>query len=200
MQINSITNKFNINNQNRKNFSKNQKVKNIVKDAIKNCDVEILFEAVGLKAKRDLFGKYTVSGYGKGGGATHDFSELGVDENKLFKKIKRIKGTADFRESNVTDLGNLKQIDGDIFFYYDKLTPQVSDITIKHKGKRKNFSRDESHPFIYSNPAIPEPNTPDLEYIPRYPDHIEIYYLLKRCRPSAEIEAEYRKNCCYTAI
>ena len=166
MQINSITNNFNINNQKCKNFSNNQssvafssrgevldsaskialkhideknlykaKVKKIIKDAIKNCDVEILFEAVGLKAKGDLFGKYTVSGYGKGGGATHDFSELGVDENKLLKNIKRITGTADFRASNATDLGSLKQIDGDLWLASDKSTPQERCFNfIRHKG------------------------------------------------------------------
>ena len=182
MQINSITNNFNINTQNRNYFSKNEshvafgsredvlgytskialkhideknlykaKVKNIIKDAIKNCDVEILFEAVGLKAKRDLFGKYTVSGYGKGGGATHDFSELGVDENKLFKKIKRITGTADFRASNATDLGSLKQIDGDLWLSYDKRTPQEGYFDfITHNGKTKYFD---------SKPCTPESNT-----------------------------------------
>ena len=182
MQISSITNNFNINNQKCKNFSNNQssvafsskeevldsaskialkhideknlykaKVKNIIKDAIKNCDVKILFEAVGLKAKRDLFGKYTVSGYGKGGGATHDFSELGVDENKLLKKIKRITGTADFRESNATKLGSLKQIDGDLWLSYDKRTPQWGYFDfIRHNGKTKYFD---------SKPCTPESNT-----------------------------------------
>ena len=195
MQISSITNNFNINNQKCKNFSNNQssvafssreevldsaskialkhideknlykaKVKNIIKDAIKNCDVKILFEAVGLKAKRDLFGKYTVSGYGKGGGATHDFSELGVDENKLLKKIKKIKGTADFRESNATDLGSLKQIDGDLWLSYDKRTPQWGYFDfITHNGKTKHF---------HSKPRIPVPyTTSNLDYPPSYYYH-----------------------------
>ena len=195
MQINSITNNFNINTQNRNYFSKNEshvafgsreevlestskialkhideknlykaKVKKIIKDAIKNCDVEILFEAVGLKAKGDLFGKYTVSGYGKGGGATHDFSELGVDENKLFKKIKRITGTADFRASNATDLGSLKQIDGDLWLASDKSTPQERCFNfITHKGKTKYF---------LSKPCIPGSyTTSNLDYPPNYYDH-----------------------------
>ena len=195
MQINSITNNFNTNTQNRNYFSKNEshvafgsreevlgytskialkhineknlykaKVKNIIKDAIKNSDVKILFEAVGLKAKRDLFGKYTVSGYGKGGGATHDFSELGVDENKLLKKIKRITGTADFRESNATDLGSLKQIDGDLWLSYDKRTPQWGYFDfITHNGKTKHF---------HSKPRIPVPyTTSNLDYPPSYYDH-----------------------------
>ncbi len=195
MQINSITNNFNTNTQNCKNFSNNQssvafssrgevldsaskialkhidekdlykaKVKKIIKDAIKNCDVEILFEAVGLKTKRDSHGKYIVSGYGKGGGAAHYFSELGVDENKLFKKIKRITGTADFRESNATDLGSLKQIDGDLWLSSDKSTPQERCFNfITHNGKTKYF---------LSKPCIPRSyTTSNLDYPPNYYDH-----------------------------
>ena len=105
-QIYSNTNNLYTNKQNYKTFSKNQTpvafcsqqkvLDNISKatlkemykekliNAIKNCDVKVLFEAVGIKATKDLFGKYyTVYGYGKGGGATHNFSELGVDENEL---------------------------------------------------------------------------------------------------------------------
>lgn len=146
MQIYSNTNNFYTNNQNYKTFSKNQTpvafcsrqkfldnvskaalkemYKEKLRNAIKNCDVKVLFEAVGIKAEKDLFGKYyTVYGYGKGGGATHNFSELGVDENKLFKKIKRVKGILDLRESNVEDLGNLKRVDEKILMYYGQSRP-----------------------------------------------------------------------------
>ena len=190
MQINSITNNFNTNTQNRNYFSKNEshvafgsreevfdctskialrhideknlykaKVKKIIKDAIKNGDVERLFEAVGLKTKRDSHGKYIVSGYGKGRGATYDFSELGVDENKLLKKIKRITGTADFRESNSTGLGSLKQIDGDLLLYYETPLWGYFDF-IRHNGKTKYFD---------SKPCTPVPyTTSNLDYPPRY--------------------------------
>lgn len=74
MQIYSNTNNFYTNNQNYKTFSKNQtpvafcsqqKVldnvskaalkemyKEKLRNAIKNCDVKVLFEAVGIKAKK----------------------------------------------------------------------------------------------------------------------------------------------------
>ena len=80
MQIYSNTNNFYTNKQNYKTFSKNQTpvafcsqqkvLDNISKamlkemykekliNAIKNCDVKVLFEAVGIKATKDLFGKY----------------------------------------------------------------------------------------------------------------------------------------------
>ena len=171
MQIYSNTNNFYTNNQNYKTFSKNQtpvafcsrqKVldnvskaalkemyKEKLRNAIKNCDVKVLFEAVGIKAKKDLFGKYyTVYGYGKGGGATHNFSELGVDENKLFKKIKRVKGVLDLRESNVEDLGNLKQVDGVIMMYYTQRNPKgYARIVLGDNVRVKNYldPRDKHH-------------------------------------------------------
>ncbi len=165
MQIYSNTNNFYTNNQNYKTFSKNQtpvafcsqqKVldnvskatlkemyKEKLRNAIKNCDVKVLFEAVGIKAKKDLFGKYyTVYGYGKGGGATHNFSELGVDENKLFKKIKRVKGVLDLRESNVEDLGNLKQVDGVIMRYDTQGPPKgYARILLEDNVRVQYYSR-----------------------------------------------------------
>lgn len=120
-----------------------------IRNAIKNCDVKILFEAVGIKAKKDLFGEYyTVYGYGKGGGATHNFSELGVDENKLFKKIKRVKGILDLRESNVENLGNLKRVDGEIMMYYEQWPPKgYARIVLEDNVIVKHYSnpRDKHH-------------------------------------------------------
>ena len=173
MQIYSNTNNFYTNKQNYKTFSKNQTpvafcsqqkvLDNISKatlkemykekliNAIKNCDVKVLFEAVGIKATKDLFGEYyTVYGYGKGGGATHNFSELGVDENKLFKKIKRVKGVLDLRESNVEDLGNLKRVDGEIMMYCGMQWPKgyarillEDNVRVKHYlDPRDNTSTD----------------------------------------------------------
>lgn len=164
MQIYSNTNNFYTNNQNYKTkknqtpvaFCSRQKVldnvskaalkemyKEKLRNAIKNCDVKVLFEAVGIKAKKDLFGKYyTVYGYGKGGGATHNFSELGVDENKLFKKIKRVKGVLDLRESNVEDLGNLKQVDGVIMMYYTQRNPKgYARIVLGDNVRVNHYSR-----------------------------------------------------------
>lgn len=185
MQIYSNANNFYTNNQNYKTFSKNQtpvafcsqqKVldnvskaalkemyKEKLRNAIKNCDVKVLFEAVGIKAKKDLFGKYyTIYGYGKGGGATHNFSELGVDENKLFKKIKRVKGVLDLRESNVEDLGNLKQVDGVIMMYYTQRNPKgYARIVLGDNVRVKNYldPRDKHHYFPSTDYLLSKDNS-----------------------------------------
>ena len=174
MQVNAIylhnnisTNKTNYNtflkNQNNISFNGNQEkiVKDIFKKSLKkiyaekletaiaNNDIKTIFEAVGIKAKRDLLGRYTVYGYGKAGGATSNFSELGIDENRLFKKIKIIKGNFDLRDSNLTDFGKLKQIDGNIIKYHATLLPiQIFKQifihkTVKHNGYILNFPNPE---------------------------------------------------------
>ena len=184
MQIYSNTNNFYTNKQNYKTFSKNQTpvafcsqqkvLDNISKatlkemykekliNAIKNCDVKVLFEAVGIKATKDLFGKYyTVYGYGKGGGATHNFSELGVDENKLFKKIKRVKGVLDLRESNVEDLGSLKRVDGEIMMYYGTQWPKgYARISLEDNVRVKHYldPRDRHHYYPSTDSLLKDGN------------------------------------------
>lgn len=184
MQIYSNTNNFYTNNQNYKTkknqtpvafCNRQQVLDNVSKaalkkmykekliNAIKNCDIKVLFEAVGIKAKKDLFGKYyTVYGYGKGGGATHNFSELGVDENKLFKKIKRVKGVLDLRESNVEDLGNLKQVDGVIMMYYTQRNPKgYARIVLGDNIRVKNYldPRDKHHYFSSTDYLLSKDNS-----------------------------------------
>ena len=144
-----------------------------LRNAIKNCDVKVLFEAVGIKAKKNLFGEYyTVYGYGKGGGATHNFSELGVDENKLFKKIKRVKGILDLRESNVEDLGNLKRVDGKILMYHEQWPPKgYARIVLWDNVIVKHYSapRDKHHYFPSTDSLLKDSNLSsraDAFYLP----------------------------------
>ena len=49
------------------------------------------------------------------------FADVGIDENKLFEKIRTIQGTADFAGSELTDLGELEQIIGDAKFEKSKI-------------------------------------------------------------------------------
>ena len=51
----------------------------------------------------------------------YTFSDLGINENKLFKYIHKIHHDANFRYSNATDLGNLKEIGGDAYFNYSSV-------------------------------------------------------------------------------
>ena len=112
------------------------KYKEKLKAAIKNNDVKIIFNAIGIKAKRDIFGKYTVYGYGEAGGARRNLADLGVNENNLFKKIKRIKGIVDLRKSKLTNWGGDRKIDGDIILYPWQLpSPTKYYDTINHNGK-----------------------------------------------------------------
>lgn len=50
------------------------------------------------------------------------FEELGLDENELFKKVKRITWDADFGNSQITSLGNLESIGRDADFSNSKIT------------------------------------------------------------------------------
>ena len=51
----------------------------------------------------------------------YSFSDLRIDEDMLFERVKRIEGDADFSYSQITNLGKLKSIKGVIFNYNSKL-------------------------------------------------------------------------------
>jgi ABC-type Mn2+/Zn2+ transport system ATPase subunit len=51
----------------------------------------------------------------------YTFSDLGIDENKLFKYIHKIYHDANFKYSNASDLGNLKEIGGNAYFNYSSV-------------------------------------------------------------------------------
>ena len=50
------------------------------------------------------------------------YKDLGIDENKLFKYVIKIEGDANFKDSSITDLANLKSIGGDASFCNSKIT------------------------------------------------------------------------------
>lgn len=97
-------------------------------DAIKNNDVEEIFSYFGVKVEKEPQEKnsddnqtyYSISKFN----AVHDgitFNDLDIDENKLFERIKKINGNADFAGSEVTDLGVLESIIGDASFENSKI-------------------------------------------------------------------------------
>jgi len=51
----------------------------------------------------------------------YTFGDIGIDEDKLFKKIESIDGDANFRNSNLKNFGNLKNIGGNADFKYSKI-------------------------------------------------------------------------------
>ena len=89
-------------------------------------DQEIL-EAFGMTSKKDSDGFLTVSHYKPVLEYELDeqnlyydqaftINDIGVDEKKLFKKIKSIEGNADFYSSSVTNFENLESIGGQVDF------------------------------------------------------------------------------------
>lgn len=97
-------------------------IKRDLAEPIKNNDVKAIFEYLGVKVEEKDGDSdfYTIDKYS----AFYDgisFTDIGVDENILFKKIKQISGKADFSGSEVTDFGALESIIDDANFEYSKI-------------------------------------------------------------------------------
>jgi len=84
-------------------------------NGINNYPPEKILEIFGIKCKKDEDGLLIISHYN----ANRDdyaFKDLEIDENRLFKHIKKIEGDAEFLFSQVMNLGNLESIGGDAYF------------------------------------------------------------------------------------
>jgi len=79
---------------------------------LNTCSNEQLFNAIGIETKKDKDGKLIISKY-KQPSNNFTFEDIGFNEDKLFKDIVEIEGTADFRYSQLTSLGNLKHAGND---------------------------------------------------------------------------------------
>lgn len=87
----------------------------------KTCSTKQLFDAFDIKYEVDPDdGLLILENYKQ----PDDFwySDLGIDENRLFKDIKEIKGDYSSFKSNVTDFGNLQVIGGNADFSHSKAT------------------------------------------------------------------------------
>ena len=60
-------------------------------------------------------------------------NEYGISENELLSNVSKIKGDADFTDSNATDLHNLKYVDGEIKFGDSQITDMSSIEEINKK-------------------------------------------------------------------
>lgn len=76
-------------------------------------DVMKLLEYFGVSVSKAKNNTLVISSYGD---KLSCLEELNVDENKIFKYVAEIKGDADFSNSAVTDLGELKSIGRDANF------------------------------------------------------------------------------------
>lgn len=86
-------------------------IKEDLKNAIENNDAKEIFKYFGFLKEEDSEGFLTLSKY-KQPSQKYTFRNLGIDENKLFEKIKRIEGDVDFKNLQVKNLRNLKSIGG----------------------------------------------------------------------------------------
>ena len=106
-----------------------EKVKKDLSEAIKNNDIKKIYGYFGIEIEEDENGYLTISEY-KQPSKIYAFEDLGIDENKLLKKVKTITGDADFSDSLVTDLSSLETIGKDAYFGDSKITDLSSLETI----------------------------------------------------------------------
>lgn len=91
------------------------KTKEELKEAIENNDVEAIFNhpSFDFGAKKLENGRYELEEYHSPKG-NFSFSDLGINENELFKNVEKINGDADFFGTEVHSLSNLKSVSGNL--------------------------------------------------------------------------------------
>lgn len=145
------------------------KIADELKDAIKNNDVKAILGRFGINATADKDGYYTISNY-KQPSDDYNFSDIGIDEQRMFSKIKKITGSANFENSAVSNFTTLKEIGGDAVFTYSKITDlgsletigrdaKFNDSNVKNLGSLQEIGRN----LVLGNAEIEDLN--NLEYI-----------------------------------
>lgn len=104
-------------------------------ETLKNSNPEVIFPYFGIEVEKDDDGMYIISHYKQPQNCT--FKDLGIDEKKLFSKVKEIKKNADFIYSNLTSLDKLQKIGGNAYFHYSSI---VDLGELKEVGKEIIFS------------------------------------------------------------
>ncbi len=97
------------------------KIKNDLKAAIENNDAKTIYRCLGIEVEEDKDGYLTIFEYEQQS-EDYTFKDLGINENKLLEKVKKIENDADFYDSEVTNLKNLEVIDGNANFCHSKIT------------------------------------------------------------------------------
>ena len=129
-----------------------------MKDAIKNNDAKTIYRYFGIDVDEDKEGYLTISAY-KQPSYDYTFEDLGMDENKLFEKVKYIKGNANFYRSRIENLGSIESIGGMAYFMYSQITnlgnlksiggsAYFSDTKITNLGNLESIGEDAD--FSYS--------------------------------------------------
>lgn len=97
------------------------KIKTTLSDSIETNNQKKIFNYFSIKYTQDENNRITISEYKQ---PTDDisYSDIGIDENKLFQNIKEISGNADFKHSQLESLYQLEKIGGDADFRKTKLS------------------------------------------------------------------------------
>ena len=112
-----------------------KKIKNDLKEAIENNDVKTIYKYFGIEVEEDKDGYLTISKYEQPSD-DYTFKDLGIDENKLFEKVKKIEKNADFCYSQITNLNNLKYIGWAAYFCDSRITDLEN---LEYIGENANF-------------------------------------------------------------
>jgi len=101
--------------------SATQMLKNeIFTSGLQNYSVPEMLAMAGIACLQDKDGMYTLVNYFQPN-TTVTLSDLGIDENKLLKRVKAIHGIGEFERSEATSLGSVKKIDGNALMACSKL-------------------------------------------------------------------------------
>lgn len=112
-----------------------EKIANDLKDAIKNNDVKTILGYFHIDSTVDKDGFYTISNYCQPSD-DYNFTDIGVDEQRMFSKIKKIDGRALFENSALSKFTTLEEIGGDAIFNNSKISNLGS---LKIIGRDANF-------------------------------------------------------------
>ena len=96
-----------------------EKINKELGKAIKNNDKEKIFNYFGIDVKHDKNNEMILSDYYLPEGLY--YSDLGIDENELFKNVIKIEGCADFTNSELSSTHNLKEVCGNATFTLSKI-------------------------------------------------------------------------------
>lgn len=105
-----------------------------IEDAIKVLNI------LGKKVEKGSSNKLVIEDYNGHTDDWYSYYDIGINENTLFKYIEKIKGNADFTDSNISSLGSLKQIGGNGDFRYSAIKTLGN---LEHVGGNAHFLNSE---------------------------------------------------------
>ncbi len=97
-----------------------EKIKPLIQDSLDRKDYATVLKHFNIDMEKLDDGTISLSRYNPPGDLIC-YDDLGIDETKIFKNVSVIKGKADFKNSDLTDLGALKIIEGDATFSKSKV-------------------------------------------------------------------------------